>query len=244
MEKIILTSEVGPLTEGRFLFHGNYNTGKSYLCASALKNIGQPTLYVMIGDEPVLDTLRAVGATETEIVRITSYDDVMELMKQTKLGSYNALAIDSLPMLVDIAMNKITDGTRTPGTGRGNDGRAEWGQIKYFFYRALSELFKLAPFTFAVSASDKKENELNGQTEVIPALIGDLSQRIGGRFPYVGYIDLTTMSATQVQRRLHFEPMIGTLTRCNVKQPFTKPLPLENGPSVWCNILKSIEERR
>ncbi len=240
MEQLKLTDL--PLMEGRFLFHGNYNTGKTYLCASALTHIGKPSLYVVIGDEPVLDTLRAVGATDVEIVRLTDYADIDLLVKQSK--GCKALAIDSLPMLVELCINKLTGGNRTPGAGKGNDGRAEWGQIKYYFYRALSELYKLAPFTFAVSPSDKKENELTNAVEIIPALVGDLSQRIAGRFGYVGYIDLTTLSATTVQRRLHFEPMIGILTRCNVKQAFTKPIILGNGPDVWLEVLKAIEEKR
>lgn len=242
MEKLLLGAETKPLTEGRFLFHGNYNTGKTYLCASALKHIGAPALYVVIGDEPVLDTLRAVGVTDVDVARLTDYTDIDLVMKQ--YGGYKALAIDSLPMLVDLCVTKLTKGTRAPGADKGTDGRAEWGQIKYFFYRALTELFKLAPFTFAISASDKKENELTNAVEIIPALVGDLSQRIGGRFPYVGYIDLTTINATTVQRRLHFEPIIGTLTRCNVRVPFSKPLMLSNGPDVWQEVLKALEERR
>ena len=234
------------LTECRMLFHGYYGSGKTHLMGTALRALTQNGrgLLIVVQGEPSLSTIQGLDIPDLEVVVLESYNDVELVAKEYAEAKLSVVGIDSITLLSDLAIDKVTGGKRAPGqkdAGGGNhDGRAEWGQVKSYFRVAVKQLQRLAPFCFAVCPSSKTENELTGAVSIAPDLPGKQAIGIVGMWDYVAYVDYVPLTPTKVQRRAHFEPMGSTATRCNLPRPITKPIAIPEGGGGWQAIAKEI----
>lgn len=242
MKKLVVGEPEATLTECKMLLHGDYCSGKSHLMGTALKAqlAHGPGLLIITQGEPSLSTIQGLGMPDLEVVVIEHYTDIDEVVKEYGGKGLQVVGFDSLALLSDLVIEKVTGGLRGPGqadrNGKTHDGRAEWGAVKNDFRRAVKQVQRLAPFFYAVCPSSKNENELTGQMSITPDLPGKQAVGIVGMFSYVGYVDYTPLSPTKVQRRVHFEPLGSIATRCNLPRPIVKPILLPEGGGGWAAV--------
>lgn len=239
MKKLVVGEPEATLTECKMLIHGDYSVGKTHFLGSALKSLtaGGPGLLIVTQGEPCLSTIQGVGIPDLAVVVLESYADADEVVREYAGKGLRVVGLDSLLILSDMTIEKVTGGQRGPGQkddkGRTYDGRQEWSTVKNDYRRAVKQLQRLAPFFLAVCPSSKSENELTGQTSISPDLPGKTAIGIVGMFDFCAYLDYTPLSPTKVQRRLHLEPMGSIATRCNLPRAITKPILLPEGIGGW-----------
>lgn len=223
------------------LIHGGRAAGKTYLAGDFLReeSLYGPVRFINVAGEDGQLTLRGMGLGDIGET-VESYDDFLAAIKEYKEQNVHAIAVDTIHALSRWIMQKVTGSDRLPEVRRGGE-RNEWGELHHLSYNLHMILRRSAKMVMCTCPSDKSVEQLSGKTFITPDLPGRQAAGCAGWYRFVGYLDVTNLSPTIVQRQLIMTPNGSVIVRQSLPKQITEPIKLPNGPGGWKVIKQAIE---
>lgn len=221
------------------LIHGGRAAGKTYLAGDFLKEESQygPVRFINVAGEDGQLTLRGMGLGDIGET-IESYADFVEAIKEYQAAKVHAVAVDTVHALSRWIMQKVTGSDRLPEIKRESN---EWGELHHLSYNVHMNLRRCAKMVFCTCPSDKSVEQLSGKTFITPDLPGRQAAGSAGWYDFVGYLEATSISPTEVQRKLIMTPNSSIIVRQRLPKQITEPIKLPNGSGGWKVIKQAIE---
>lgn len=218
------------------LIHGLNNVGKTHLLGSILaheKQYGE-VVYINTQGEPFA-TLTAYDLTDVKMVEVGSVDEIPTLVKD--IGHVHCIVLDSLQGIGEQGNTKVTGGKYIVGA-KEDHGR-DWAKLKYEGFTVLRLLKGSCDFLVASCPSAQHENQITHVVRVVPDMPG-LSEKLVGKFNFVGYMTATPLNATVTKRMIEFQTRTDVVTRWNAPKGILKGIEVQSGLDCWEPIKQTI----
>lgn len=233
---------------GPFLFHGVYASGKTHLLGDAIaveKEHGPVIFANVIGEDGQNSAASLANIPERCRVDVANYDAAMELADYAQHIQARLLVVDSLPLLYDLVIAKVTGGKRPPIMSKENN---EWTTIHIHMERLMTALRRSAYIVIFSSPSDlgldlvkEQESIVKSRSMIVPNMRGKYITECVKWFDFVGYLK-GDLKNGEMKREVHFAKSDKWLTRQRLPKEITEPIAIPKQGGGWQSILDAINK--
>ncbi len=204
--------------EGRlkFLIHGDPGVGKTFLCGTAADSPAMTPVLFVDTEGGTLTIRNKVDPEKLDIVRVTTYSDMVKLITWLRRGhKYKTIIIDSLTEMQKAIMAEILKvGAVKDNKDPDIPEQRDWGKNSERV-RKIVRAFRDLPDVHVVFTTLSREvkDERTGVITIKPALPGQLANDVPGFIDIVGWVHVVVEETTKDKKK------VKTLTRQVMFQP-------------------------